>query len=232
MKYEKALIEMKKSLRNTDLIIVIDKTGKILYYNDFNDIYNKSGDQNNIGNSIFDLYPWLTMENSTIFKVIKSGEPLINQFQLISTKGGTKISAINSAFPLINDTGIIGAIEISSNISAINKSNKNKTKYASFNAKYDFTNIITDNLQMQNLISHMKKISKSDSNVFIYGETGTGKEIVAHAIHNQSNRWNKPFITQNCAAIPSTIIESILFGSTKGSFTVELKPNRCLYYFK
>lgn len=215
--YEKALVEMKNSLKNTDLIIVVDKNGKIMYYNNFNDIYNESGNQDNIGKSIFDLYPWLTKKNSTIFKVIDTGEPLVNQFQTLKISDGNSISAINSAFPLINDNEIIGAIEISSNI--LSGKNKNKKSYSNFNAKYTFDNIITKNAEMIELINKMKSVSRTNSSVLIYGETGTGKEIVAHSIHNQSNRWNKPFITQNCAAIPSTIIEGILFGSVKGSFT-------------
>ena len=55
--------------------------------------------------------------------------------------------------------------------------------------------------------------------MLIYGETGTGKEIFAQSIHNASNRKNKPFIAQNCAAIPENLLESILFGTEKGSLT-------------
>lgn len=69
------------------------------------------------------------------------------------------------------------------------------------------------------LIEKVKEISTTDSNVLIYGETGTGKEIIAQSIHNVSNRRDKPFIAQNCATIPETLFESILFGTTKGSFT-------------
>lgn len=217
--YEKFLDDMKNSLKNTDLIIVTDESGKIMYYNNFNDIYNESGNQDNIGKSIFELYPWLTKENSTIFKVIDSGEPLINQFQFIKIDDKVTVSSINSAFPLINGKGIIGAIEISTNISPEKDSPKKKKMYLNYSAKYNFDNFITGNSQMKAAIENMKKISKNDSTILIYGETGTGKEIIAHSIHNCSNRASKPFVTQNCAAIPSTLIESILFGSVKGSFT-------------
>jgi len=69
------------------------------------------------------------------------------------------------------------------------------------------------------LIEKIKELYATDLNVLIYGETGTGKEIIAQSIHNMSNRKNKPFIAQNCAAIPENLLESILFGTTKGSFT-------------
>ena len=65
----------------------------------------------------------------------------------------------------------------------------------------------------------LEKVSENDSNVLIFGETGTGKELIAHAIHNRSKRRKKPLMIQNCAAIPSSIMESILFGTARGSFT-------------
>lgn len=65
----------------------------------------------------------------------------------------------------------------------------------------------------------IQKIAKTGSTVLIYGKTGTGKEVVAQAIRNLSNRYGKPFISLNCGAIPANLLEGTLFGTTKGSFT-------------
>ena len=63
------------------------------------------------------------------------------------------------------------------------------------------------------------KLAKSDSPILVYGESGTGKELFVQGIHHASYRANGPFIAQNCAAIPETLLESILFGTAKGSYT-------------
>lgn len=72
---------------------------------------------------------------------------------------------------------------------------------------------------MKKTIDKCQLIAESDSPVMIYGETGTGKELFAQSIHNASRRCNGPFIAINCAAIPSTLLESMLFGTEKGAYT-------------
>jgi len=72
---------------------------------------------------------------------------------------------------------------------------------------------------MRRVIAQIERVAQSESRICIYGETGTGKELVARTIHEKSHRANGPFITLNCAAIPAELIESELFGHEKGSFT-------------
>ncbi|MFN3297955.1 sigma 54-interacting transcriptional regulator, partial [Caldimonas sp.] len=72
---------------------------------------------------------------------------------------------------------------------------------------------------IRNILETIKKVAPTNSRILITGENGTGKELVARAIYNFSNRANKPFIEVNCAAIPNELIESELFGHEKGAFT-------------
>jgi transcriptional regulator with PAS, ATPase and Fis domain len=86
-------------------------------------------------------------------------------------------------------------------------------------AKYSFDNLVGDSPLFMQSIKKAKRASKTDSTVLIIGETGTGKELFAHSIHNCSSRAKKPFIKLNCASIPDNLLESEFFGFEKGSFT-------------
>lgn len=79
--------------------------------------------------------------------------------------------------------------------------------------------IITRSPVMEDLLSHTWLVAKSDASVFIHGESGTGKELLARALHRASDRPDKPFVAVNCSAIPEPLLESELFGHSKGSFT-------------
>nr|WP_262910795.1 sigma 54-interacting transcriptional regulator [Wocania arenilitoris] len=79
--------------------------------------------------------------------------------------------------------------------------------------------IIAEDINMKNTINLIHQVSKTDATVLIQGETGTGKELVARAIHKESNRNDRPLIRINCGAIPANLIESELFGHKKGAFT-------------
>ena len=85
--------------------------------------------------------------------------------------------------------------------------------------QYSFANIIGQSKKMKELFELVESVAASDANILIQGENGTGKELIANAIHYNSNRVKGPFIKINCAAIPKDLIESELFGYKKGAFT-------------
>ena len=91
-----------------------------------------------------------------------------------------------------------------------------------------FEQIIGRSAALRRVLKHVEIVAPTDSGVLIHGETGTGKELIAQAIHNRSARRDRPFIKVNCAAIPSGLLESELFGHEKGAFTgaIMRKPGR------
>ena len=84
---------------------------------------------------------------------------------------------------------------------------------------FTFDGFVTNSPRLKETIAYMKGVAASKSTLIIYGDTGTGKSVLAAAIHDASPRRDKPFISFNCATIPETLIESLLFGTAKGSFT-------------
>ncbi len=119
---------------------------------------------------------------------------------------------------------IVGAIEFNrfyfnkEDIKLVHNYSPHKI-YRKNNTIYTIENIITQNPSMMKIKDKMIRASKTDSSILIYGETGTGKEMVAQSIHNLSDRFNNQYISVNCGAIPSNLFESLMFGTVKGSFT-------------
>lgn len=95
--------------------------------------------------------------------------------------------------------------------------------------RYSFGNIIGKSPQMQRVFNLIKQVANTNSNVIIYGKSGTGKELVAKAIHYNSPRKDKPFIAVNCSAIPESLLESELFGHEKGAFTGAVSSRKGLF---
>src|ERR1700751_2889481 len=86
-------------------------------------------------------------------------------------------------------------------------------------AERTFERIIGNSPALESVLEQVEQVAPTNSTVLIEGETGTGKELIAHAIHNASQRYGRAFIKLNCAAIPFDLLESELFGHEKGAFT-------------
>lgn len=96
---------------------------------------------------------------------------------------------------------------------------ENKSLRSQVEEKYNFSNIVGQSTEMQKIFKLIKKVARTKGNVLVTGKSGTGKELVARAIHYNSGRKNKPFVAINCGAIVDTLMESEFFGHKKGSFT-------------
>src|SRR5512140_426960 len=96
---------------------------------------------------------------------------------------------------------------------------ENKLLRGEVNRQYDFENIVGQSVAMQRVFDTIKKVAATDGTVLIHGKSGTGKELVARAIHFNSKRAGQPFIAVNCGAIVENLFESELFGHKRGSFT-------------
>lgn len=94
---------------------------------------------------------------------------------------------------------------------------------------YGFSNIVTRSENMRRVLETVARVAQTDSTVYIHGLSGTGKELIAKALHLASPRKDKPFVAINCAALPETLLESELFGHEKGSFTGAVRSTKGLF---
>jgi arginine utilization regulatory protein len=212
-------------------IHVVDANGMTIFYNSVAASLDGLTPEEVHKYHVLDAFPSLTRETSTLLKVIQTGKPIYNQHQAYTNRKGKQIDTVNSTLPLWLDGELIGAVEIAKDISKIKqlsdqlldlqakiKNKKKKTNKRTFSS-YQFTDILTTDPALKSVKTQCYKASRTNSPIMIYGETGTGKEMFVQAIHNESPRANKPFVVQNCAAIPGPLLEGILFGTVKGSFT-------------
>ncbi|EML6324335.1 sigma 54-interacting transcriptional regulator [Bacillus cereus] len=168
--------------------------------------------------SPLEVFAFEENKNSTLIEALKFGKTKKNIKQTYFNNKGQEITTINDTFPIIENGKIKGAIEISKEISNLKQtirmgpSRKQSTKFT-------FDHIIGDSEAIQSIITEGKRVIRTSSSILLVGETGTGKELFAQSIHNESQRSTKPFISQNCAAIPDTLMESLLFGTNRGAFT-------------
>lgn len=151
-------------------------------------------------NSLFDKYNIYSYTNSiSDNNIIK-----INNIEYVLSTTPIQCDSFNF--------GTIYTIEI------LKKENikKYNLKYSS---SYKFENIIGSSKHILNTITLARKFANTEHNILITGESGTGKELFSQSIHSASNRNNEPFVAINCASIPDTLVESVLFGYVKGAFT-------------
>ena len=175
------------------------------------------------------------IENTKLHDIVKTGKTQIGEIQIIKGQ-----QVIASRLPIIKDNKIIGAIgkvifkditdfyDMSKKIITMEKEikyYKDQLKKQK-SAKYSFSNIIGESKSLMEVKNICQRAAMSDSNVLIMGESGTGKELFAHAIHNASDRASGPFVKINCAAIPSELLESELFGYEGGAFTGAKKEGK------
>ncbi|WP_036931446.1 sigma-54 interaction domain-containing protein [Proteocatella sphenisci] len=206
-----------------DGVMIVDENCIIRYNKSFAEEFHFSL-IDPIGKTPWEVWENLNTENSTCYRAVKYGESAINQIQKLKYVDGSEHMMLDNTFPIKENGKIIGAVSISKFIdnyptkSFIDLSNMTST-YKDENGMYNIHSIIGSSELIEKLKYKIQKVSQSNSSVLIYGETGTGKELIAQSIHSHSPRRSRPFITQNCAAIPHTLLESIFFGTTKGSYT-------------
>ncbi|WP_154939790.1 sigma-54 interaction domain-containing protein [Bacilliculturomica massiliensis] len=213
-----------KIFSNADSIMIVDENAIIrYYYTKYPDVSALKG-TDVLGKKLLDAYPYLTEESSYIMQCLRTGKSFMNCEQTFTSFLGTTIHTISSEIPIHDGGKMVGVADIAIYLDKpIEKKNLsiefNTDQYLNQNNGYDLEDIITQDPNLNDIKEKIRLSSDSDAPVLVYGKTGTGKELIVNAVHKCSSRHDGPLIVQNCAAIPATLLESILFGTVRGSFT-------------
>ena len=225
----------------SEALFVCDADSRILFLNDAG-VRMESMDLRDIrGARTEDVYQMRDGSKNNVPEVIRTRKPKLNHRQYYTTRYGKDVDIVSNNYPIVQNGQILGGFSVMEDWSRMDSLHKQilelqeklrnhaasgKSHTASkLTAKYTFDDIVHISEPMRHVMSRCRQVAKSDSSVMIYGETGTGKELLAQSIHNASRRKDGPFLAINCAAIPENLLESLLFGTEKGAYTgAERRP--------
>lgn len=215
-------------------IHIVDLNGETSYYNRAMGRMEGLDPQVVIGKGLLSHFPSLSQETSTLWQVLRTQEPVLQVTQTYLNPRGERITSVNDTYPLFEDGRFVGAMEVARDLSreASLSEKVSELQTELFTPKglkekkslrsklyYTFADVKTRSQVMLDVLAKARRAAASEVNILISGETGTGKEMVAQSIHTASIRAQKPFVAQNCAAFPEGLLEGLLFGTARGSFT-------------
>jgi PAS domain S-box-containing protein len=168
-----------------------------------------------IGRPCFEVFKTNACHSDCMLRrALKSNKPVFNTPVYMIHSDSKRIPVVvNATILRDHQNQMIGGVETFRDLSNVSKLKKSFRKY------HAFEKMVSKNKKMIEIFSTLELIADSNCNVLIEGPTGTGKELLAEAVHNNSPHKNGPFVPVNCGALPDTLIESELFGYKAGAFT-------------
>ena len=225
--YETVLTQLNLGLQ------IFDSQSRLIFLNDTCQRIESLIRENVLGKRLQEIYT-VDENYSTILSTLRDWRPVKDRCDVFSNRFGDQLISINSGYPLYLDDRFYGAYGLVMDMEALSAytaqqeilgqflmgaSKKDRPRYDIIDRYYMFSDIIGESESLREAVAVAGKVAASDFSVMLLGETGTGKEMFAQSIHSASPRRSGNFVAINCAAIPSSIIESVLFGTVKGAFT-------------
>jgi PAS domain S-box-containing protein len=199
----------------SDGVFTIDLEKRITFLNRAAESITGFSSQEAVGQYCFDIFRSNVCQvNCPLELTLAEGKSVFDCPSVIINRKGREISISITTALFRDDTGVVvGAVEVFRDLSVIESLRK------TLSGRYRLGDLISKNPRMQEIFEILPDVAESESTVLIQGPSGSGKEVLAAAIHDLSPRKGKPFIRINCGAIPDTLLESELFGYVKGAFT-------------
>lgn len=210
---------------------IVNSEGISIIYNEAMAALEKIEREEVIAKPFKEVFASIPEDESTLLRALKYKLPTESLHQTYLNKNGKEVSTINSTVPVLDYSGeIIAAIEVAKDITDIKTLSHTILGMQSDTAaprfqpeakikKYLFSDIAGKSRAFLEVLQKAQKAAANSASVLITGETGTGKELFAQSIHFGSDRKARPFLAQNCAALPESLLEGLLFGTAKGGFT-------------
>jgi arginine utilization regulatory protein len=204
-------------------LLIVDQTGTIIYYNPAMAAIDELEPEDVPGKKVIDIYE-LSDEDSLVMQCLQNRQPIIDRPLLYRTRRGKVANTIHTVFPLFKHDELKGAICLVREYNVLEETISSVSiprpkRLLPNETRFDFDAIVGNNIDFLRAVNTAKMAAKTPSPVMLYGETGTGKELFAQAIHNHSGRKSNRYTAVNCAAIPENLLEGLLFGTTSGAFT-------------
>ncbi|ATW28528.1 hypothetical protein DCMF_10690 [Candidatus Formimonas warabiya] len=209
-------------------IVATDGEGKIFIFNQASEKLEGLKAEQVLGKTLWEVYG-IENQTSIHFKARRQNKPLLGVCENFLASGKV-ITLITDNFPLYDGDKVIGAFSVSRDMTKIRElmtralSAQKHHVYLTLNMvpeekKDMFHTIVGHSPALLKEINKARKAAENDCSVLVVGETGTGKELFVQSIYKMSARSKEPFIPINCAALPESLLESLLFGTVKGAFT-------------
>lgn len=231
LKERKRLLEARRRQRELEAILnsvqeaieVADSRGVIKYVNPAFRRVTGISEEDRVGRNIFETSP-----NGALATVLRTGRSVTGYRTIV---GESNVEVISNAAPIIVDGKMEGAVVVFQPFTDVMKLMEQLQQSTRMienladklgqvtTSKYTFADILGNSPELRRCIKVAERAAQTNSAVLLLGETGTGKELFAHAIHHASPRRDKPFVKINCAAIPESLLESEFFGHERGAFT-------------
>lgn len=205
-------------------VLITDHDGVLTYYNRALARLDGLDHLDVIGRSVTEIYR-LEPSQSLTLQAMKLARPIINKNHIYHTANGKLVNAISSAYPLFDKTRLVGAVctvtdyaMLMANL-PVAPAPPGQVQGNKKPPGFSFQHLIGAEGDLREATALARRAASTPSSIMLVGETGTGKELFARAIHHHSSRRDGPFMAINCAAIPGPLLEGILFGTTRGAFT-------------
>lgn len=229
--YEKKNSLFENILEQIDeAIYAYDKAGRLIYMNGVSEKIEGQERDMLIGKKEAEIW-----DTNLVLPLLQDKNTIENERMYYTISNGRRVHIMHSMYPYFDNNEIMGCFSITKDVTQIDDMLMNiyelqqqlrtskKTDIPINGTRFSLNDIIGESQVIEKCIESAYKVSKHKSNILIYGETGTGKELFAQGIHNAASNCKEPFIGINCSAIPGNLLESLLFGTIKGSFTGALE---------